>query len=113
MEIKTVEKKAFTVVGLKYRGKNEQNEIPQLWQALGPRSGEIQHRADHTTAYGICANMDEASGEFDYVAGFVVRSAEDVPQDMVAFEVPAARYAVGTENHTYSFLLSVRSGPAT
>lgn len=94
METKIVVRGAFTVVGLKYRGKNEHNEIPQLWQALGPRTGEIEHLADDTAAYGISANMDMASGEFDYIAGFEVSSAEDVPEGMVAFEVPGGRYAV-------------------
>lgn len=94
MEIKIVERSTFTVVGLKYRGKNENAEIPQLWQSLGPRSGEFENMADDTVAYGISANMDRESGEFDYVAGFEVSSAEQVPEGMVAFEVPAARYAV-------------------
>jgi AraC family transcriptional regulator len=94
MEIKIVERDAFTVVGLKYRGKNENNEIPQLWQALGPRTGEIKGMTDEQLAYGISANMDMETHEFDYIAGFNVRSAEAVPKGMVAFEVPKARYAV-------------------
>ena len=93
MEIKVVEKPAFTVVGLKVRGKNQENEIPQLWQALMPRLGEIQDRMPAHAAYGISANMDEESGEFDYVAGYEVSSTESVPDGMVAFEVPGGRYA--------------------
>jgi AraC family transcriptional regulator len=96
MEPKIVERVAFTVVGLKYRGKNENNEIPQVWQALGPRTGEIASMADDTAAYGISANMDMETGEFDYIAGFEVSSAVDVPQGMVAFEVPGGKYAVFT-----------------
>lgn len=93
MSVKIVERPEFIVVGLKYRGKSEQGEIPQLWQALGPRSGEIE-MVDDTAAYGISANIDQETGEFDYVAGFEVSSAEDVPEGMVAFEVPGGRYAV-------------------
>ena len=96
MEPKIVERGAFTVVGMKYRGKNENNEIPQLWQALGPRTGEIEHMADDSAAYGICANMDMDTGAFDYIAGFEVSSAEGVPEGMVAFEVPGGKYAVFT-----------------
>jgi predicted transcriptional regulator YdeE/nitroreductase len=96
MDIKIVEREAFTVVGLKYRGRSESNEIPQLWGALGPRSSEIKHRVDVTAAYGISANMDMETGAFDYVAGYEVSSTEAVPQGMVAFEVPAAKYAVFT-----------------
>lgn len=96
MEIKIVERSAFTVVGLKYRGKAGDNEIPQLWQALMPRAAEIVESAEDTPAYGICANTDMETGEFDYVAGFEVSSAGDVAEGMVAFEVPDAKYAVFT-----------------
>ncbi|MGD8399131.1 MAG: GyrI-like domain-containing protein [Anaerolineae bacterium] len=96
MEIKTVEREPFTVVGLKYRGRNENAEIPQLWRDLGPHSGEIEHIADDTVAYGISANMDAATGAFDYVAGFAVSRTGDVPAGMIAFEVPGGRYAVFT-----------------
>ncbi|MGC9335119.1 MAG: GyrI-like domain-containing protein [Anaerolineae bacterium] len=94
MEIKIIERSAFTVVGLKYRGKNEMGEIPQLWGTMGPRTGEIQNLVDDTAAYGISTNMDMETGEFDYIAGFEVSNAEDVPEGMVAFEVPGGRYAV-------------------
>ena len=96
MGIKIVERGAFTVVGLKYRGKNENNEIPQLWRVLGLRTGEIENLADNTAAYGISANMDKESSEFDYIAGFEVSSTEGLPEGMVAFEVPGGRYAVFT-----------------
>lgn len=97
MEIKIIERSAFTVVGMKVRSKNENNEIPQAWQALELREDEVEHnRVDNTRGYGICANMDMDSGVFDYVAGFEVRSAEGAPAGMVAFEVPGGRYAVFT-----------------
>jgi AraC family transcriptional regulator len=38
--------------------------------------------------------MDFDTGEFDYVAGFEVSSAADLPPGMVACEVPGGRYAV-------------------
>lgn len=94
MSIKIIERSRFTVVGLRYRGKNEQGEIPQLWRDLGPRSGEIQNMVDNTAAYGISANIDKETGAFDYIAGFEVSSAEAVPEGMVAFDVPDGRYAV-------------------
>jgi predicted transcriptional regulator YdeE len=93
MEIKIVDRPAFTVVGLKYRGKNQENEIPQLWQALMPRYGQIQDMVPAPAAYGISANMDKESGEFDYVAGYEVSSDENIPEGMVAFEVPGGKYA--------------------
>jgi predicted transcriptional regulator YdeE len=94
MQPKIVDRPGFTVVGLKYHGKNEHNEIPQLWQALMPRVGEIKNMFDDHVAYGISANMDKSSGEFDYIAGFEVSSIKHVPEDMVSFEVPRTKYAV-------------------
>lgn len=94
MEPEIVQREAFTVVGLKYRGKNENSEIPQLWRALMPRTGEIQHIAEHHVAYGINDNMDESTGEWDYVAGFAVHSAEKIPPGMVRCEVPRGTYAI-------------------
>jgi AraC family transcriptional regulator len=94
MEPVIVERAAFTVVGLKYRGKNENNEIPQLWAAFHPRIGEIKNMVTDRVAYGISANVDESTGEFDYIAGFEVSNAKDIAAGMVSFEVPGGRYAV-------------------
>jgi predicted transcriptional regulator YdeE/DNA-binding transcriptional MerR regulator len=96
MEPKIVSQPAFTVVGMKYRGKNENNEIPQLWQAFGPRMGEVQHKVAPEVAYGVCSTFDEQSGEFDYVAGFEVDSTAGIPEGMVSFEVPGGKYAIFT-----------------
>jgi AraC family transcriptional regulator len=59
-----------------------------------PRTHEIENMVDDTAAYGISTNMDMQTGEFDYIAGFEVSSAEDVAEGMVAFQVPGGKYAV-------------------
>jgi predicted transcriptional regulator YdeE len=94
MEPKIVRLPAFTVVGMKYRGKSEQNEIPQLWSRFVPRIGEIQHRPPGGPTYGVMDHYDETTGEYDYVASLPVDRAADLPDGMVAVEVPAAQYAV-------------------
>ncbi len=91
MEPKIVSKVAFTAVGMLYHGKNENNEIAQLWAQFNPRIPEIQHIVDG--AFGVCGNTQE-NGEFDYMAGFAVSSTEAVPQGMQTWEVPAQKYAV-------------------
>jgi AraC family transcriptional regulator len=59
MEPQIIAKPAFTVVGLKYRGKNEHNEIPQLWESLFPdRVAEIQHKVDPHVSYGVEGKFD-------------------------------------------------------
>jgi predicted transcriptional regulator YdeE/GNAT superfamily N-acetyltransferase len=95
MEPKIVHKDGFAVIGLKYHGKNENDEIPQMWGAFGARASEIKNIVNGNVAYGISANMDE-TGEFDYVAGYEVSSTENVPGGMVCFEVPGGKYAVFT-----------------
>jgi predicted transcriptional regulator YdeE len=107
MEPKIVTKKAFTVVGMKYHGKNENNEIPQLWGEFQPRMAEVKNKAEPEVCYGVCGNTD-AEGEFDYVAGFEVESDADVPAGMVPWQVPEQRYAVfpctiGTIKDAYQY----------
>ena len=93
MEPKIVSKSAFTVVGMKYRGKNENNEIAQMWGVFVPRIREIPHITDQDTCYGICHDLEE-NDVFEYVAGIAVTSVENVPEGMVSWEVPAQKYAV-------------------
>jgi len=91
MDIKIVTQAEFAVVGLPYYGKNEHEEIPELWTDLGPRMDEI---ADKTgPAYGLCMPV-EADGRFHYLAGFAVSEASDLPEGMEAWTVPEQTYAV-------------------
>jgi AraC family transcriptional regulator len=92
MEPKIVTKPTFTVVGMKYRGKNEKNEIPQLWEKFMPRAGEIKQRAN-PFGYGVMDNYDEKTGEFDYLAGVEVQNVSDAPEGMESWQVPEQTYA--------------------
>ena len=96
MEHQIVSKPAFTVVGMKYRGKNEYDEIPQMWGRFVPRIREIRNRNPDPATYGVMYDHDEATGEFDYVAALHVNSASELPEGMVSVEIPAAQYAVFT-----------------
>ena len=96
MEHKIISRPGFTVIGLKHHGKNENNEIPQMWGEFMPRAGEIKHVVNPHVAYGVCGKMDESTGEFDYVAGFEVDSIADIPEGMVSWEMPERTYAVFT-----------------
>ncbi len=91
MEPKIVSKPAFTAVGLAYHGKNENNEIPELWGRFNPRMPEIKHIVDG--AFGVCTPA-EADGRFKYLAGFAVSSTDEVPEGMEVWQVPAHQYAV-------------------
>ena len=88
----------MTVVGLKYRGKNQGGEIPQLWGKL--MEHEVENRDFSVlAAYGVSV-MDEAFQEtmvFDYIAGYpVTEIPQELPGEMAAFTIPQGDYAVIT-----------------
>lgn len=106
MEPEIVSKPAFTAVGLKYFGKNENKEIPQLWGTLNPRAGEIKHKTG--IAYGVCGEMEE-NGRFHYLAGYGVTDTSSLPSGMETWDVPAQKYAVfpctlDTIHQTYQYI---------
>jgi predicted transcriptional regulator YdeE len=91
MEPEIVSKPAFTAVGMVYKGKNENNEIAQLWQEFNLRFGELKNILDG--AFGLCEMSDE-SGVFRYMAAFAVSDPPEVPPGMEVWKVPAQKYAV-------------------
>lgn len=94
-EPELITRDAFTVVGIKYHGKNEHNEIKRIWgESFLGRLDEIGYRSVPPVTYGVMGNYDPVTGEFDYVAGTGVERADDVPTGMVRWDVPAQRYAV-------------------
>jgi AraC family transcriptional regulator len=94
MQPKIISKPAFTVVGMKYRGKNQHNEISQLWRKFGPHMHEVRNVRAADLAYGVMDNYDENKGDFDYVAALEVENATEVSEGMTALIVPAQTYAV-------------------
>ncbi|HEY3266252.1 MAG TPA: GyrI-like domain-containing protein [Armatimonadota bacterium] len=93
MQPEIVQRDAFQVVGMRYAGKNENNEIPALWGQFFHRAEEIRNVTAHE-AYGVCQMVpDLEPGAFEYVAGLPVTSVDGVPEGMVAREIPAQTYA--------------------
>ena len=115
MEPKFVDLPAFTLVGSRYYGKNEHQEISALWGEFNEHSGAIRHVTANTPAYGLCTGDPKAAnGEFEYVAAFQVDQAADIPEGMVVRQVPAAHYAVFTHvgslaklSDTYHYIYQV------
>jgi AraC family transcriptional regulator len=71
-------------------------EIPKLWERFVPRIDEIAHLAEPHTSYGVIDHFDEATNQFDYLAGCSVTAADGMPEGMQRWEVPASSYAVFT-----------------
>lgn len=106
MEPKIITKPDFAVVGVMYFGKNENNEIPQVWEKLNPRYEEIPHKTG--PAYGVCGDLED-DGRFHYLAGFEVSEAEDLPEGMEKWDVPEQQYAIfpcslKTIHETYQYI---------
>ena len=91
MQPKIVNKPAFTAVGMVYEGKNENNEIAELWRQFNPRIPEIKDIAGD--AYGVCEPARE-DGTFRYLAGMAVSGAGKVPEGMESWDVSPQQYAV-------------------
>jgi len=96
MEPKFINLPDFTIVGVRYFGKNENQEISQLWGEGNKVFGQIKN-VNEDAAYGVCTTVEGAApGEFEYVAGLRVSQVEDIPSGMVVRQVPALKYAVFT-----------------
>jgi len=100
MEPKIITKPAFKAIGMSYVGKNENQEIGQMWGVFNQRATEIPWRGPY--GYGLCFSNPEgaAEGEFEYIAAFEVPSDEMIPDGMVYREVPEYKYAVFTHHGT-------------
>lgn len=93
MEIQLKELPAFTIIGMRYEGKNQNHEISGLWGQFNQRSAEVPCRGD--AAYGVCQMLKGVpEGVFEYVAGFPVDPSDPVPAGMVSRTVPARTWAV-------------------
>ena len=88
-----VKKPAFLVVGIPYFGKNENGEIPQMWNVFNSRYKEIKDVSDPSVCYGIGSSMDE-TGAFEYVAAVPVSKIDELPEGMVVRMVAQQEYAV-------------------
>jgi DNA-binding transcriptional MerR regulator len=113
MEPKIVDFPGVTVVGIKYVGKNEQQEIPHMWDGLNQRWAELQHPSG--LAYGVCRGCtpEEAAtapeGSFAYLAGAEIGADGRVPAGLEAWTVPPGLYAafactLGTLQDAYAYV---------
>jgi predicted transcriptional regulator YdeE/DNA-binding transcriptional MerR regulator len=99
MEPKIITKPAFKTVGLSYIGKNEHDEIGQLWGQFIPRLNEPK-RINPQNSYGLCFSEAKGAkeGEFEYIAAVEAADDQNIPAGMVYREVPEQKYAVFTHH---------------
>jgi AraC family transcriptional regulator len=93
MDIRFVTKPAFTVAGLAYHGKNENNEISQMWGEFNQKVGQLPETID--ACYGVCSMIPGLpEGHFEYVAGYPLEEGQPAPEGLEVRHIPAYRYAV-------------------
>jgi predicted transcriptional regulator YdeE/DNA-binding transcriptional MerR regulator len=95
MEPKFVTKPAFMLVGMKYVGKNQHNEISEMWGRFMPFIEPLASQPIKAT-YGWCGMPEEAveEGVFEYIAAVEATRANNLPDWAVVRMVPANTYAV-------------------
>jgi predicted transcriptional regulator YdeE len=83
------------VIGVSYVGKNQNKEIPQVWEKLVlPRRAEVT-RLDSAGAFGICRCKPGATdGSFEYIAGFEATPTAKLPGGMIEASIPRCQYVV-------------------
>lgn len=87
---------SFAVVGLHYRGQNENEEISKLWEETDAHASEFEALARSEEWFGLCFDFDHESGEFSYVAGVEADPEAAISEDMERVDVPGGEYAVFT-----------------
>ncbi len=96
MEPRIVSRPAFTVAGLVHRGTVDGEKIGALWGQFFARIGELQPLIEPDVTYGVMANYDETTGEFDYVAASKVPGDGKLPAGFVPVAFPECEWAVFT-----------------
>jgi predicted transcriptional regulator YdeE len=83
------------MIGLRYVGKNEHEEIKAMWgNDFWPRAKEIKNSPEYVVA-GTCRCLPEATdGSFEYMALLSAGPDAPVPPGMAETTIPEGTYAV-------------------
>lgn len=102
VQVKTVYKKAFQVMGLQATVRPGSDTINELWQAFNIRRVEVDGRPVAEPCLGICEYYPDITDDddFTYLAGVEVNSSRPVPSGMVSRTFPGAKYAVFVREDT-------------
>ena len=86
------------VIGMAYVGKNEQGEIPALWEkTFMPRWNELGCTNGPGGTFGICRCVPGVTdGSFEYIAACGVDETQSVPEGMIELRLAQSQYLVIT-----------------
>jgi predicted transcriptional regulator YdeE len=86
---------ALKLAGIRYEGRNQNGEIPMMWDVFLPRVHEIvpEFAAHGAVLYGVCRDLPGATdGSFEYLAAAEVAAFDHLPQGFIGWDVPAHLY---------------------
>ncbi len=97
-EPQIVELGSFRVIGMRYAGMNENNEIPALWgSGFPPRMAEVKTPPGGQLCFGLCRCLTGATdGSFEYIAAIAATPDAPIPDGMVEANIGAGTYAAFT-----------------
>lgn len=104
MDGKILNIEGFKAIGITYIGKNENGEIPSLWDVFNSRFREIKGVSAPMLCYGICEDEGDSECSMVYTASTQVDSFENVPEGMVTKVVPSGKYLVYTYTGALKYL---------
>jgi len=94
MSLETMAFGPVRAIGVRYAGKNENQEIMKLWGEFVPRMKEIA-APEGGVGFGICRCLPGVKdGSFEYIAALQALPDAPVPEGMVALDIAACEYFV-------------------
>jgi AraC family transcriptional regulator len=96
MEPRIVRRDGFLIAGLKYRGSNQNFEVPKLWNQLSEKVKTIKNKiiGDHCYGYESYDDDFDRTGSFVYMVGIELSSITALPEDFEYQKVNSSKYAV-------------------
>lgn len=96
IEPRIVEKDEFHVAGISYEGRNQNNEVPKLWNRLYNNINSIKYQINNEVCYGIekYSEATKEDGCFKYFAGIEVSKFEAIDFNIETMTVKKSKYAV-------------------
>jgi predicted transcriptional regulator YdeE len=94
MSLETTVFGPYRAIGVRYAGKNQNQEITELWGRFLPTRNAIA-MPENAGAFGVCRCLPGVKdGSFEYLAAFAAVPEATVPGGMVEVDIPRGEYFV-------------------
>ena len=69
------------------------DDIPALWERFSAHIGKISGQVGRVV-YGVCSDMFNGTGSFQYLAGVEVSESSALPEQFSCVQIPAQRHVI-------------------